>query len=104
MFTLHSGQLAEPPWFPAIIMAECLFNTAVPVTIRSSGVPFGTYAMPPPPPAAMPFQFYSTSAPINFHDASGRRMTSVLFEINLIPIIANKKVTQKLLPKEISHL
>jgi hypothetical protein len=72
-------------------MAECLFNTAVPVTIRASPA-FTAFA--PTPPVSYPF--YSAAAPINFHDASGRRISSVLFEINLIPIIANKKVRRAL--------
>lgn len=76
------------------IMAECLFNTAVPVTIHSTS--FGTPpTFTPTPPVAFPF--YSTAAPINFYDASasGRRISSVLFEINLVSIVANKKVPER---------
>jgi hypothetical protein len=70
--------------------AECLFNTAVPLTVRpafsSSFPPSGFYHQP---------SFFTTSAtPVQFHDESGgsHRVNSVVFEIYLIPIVANKKV------------
>lgn len=77
----------------AIVMtsAECLFNTAVPLTVRS-GASVG---------AGNNFYFSSSSAPffttnvtpVQFQDdQGGRRINSVVFEIYLHTIIANKKV------------
>ena len=77
--------------------AECLFNTAVPLTVRpapggggfypqqfnNSGFSNGFYA---------PF-FTTNVTPVQFQDESGgRRVNSVVFEIYLLPIVANKKV------------
>ena len=80
----------------ALLMAECLFNTAVPLTVRSSsgiGSSFNTnynynYNNQFPP-------FFTTNVtPVQFQDDAGKRVNSVVFEIYLHTIVANKKVTR----------
>lgn len=93
-----------PPLSSArIIMtsAECLFNTAVPLTIRSgvsnpnnfnnfNGNNF--YSAVP----SMTHPFFTTNVtPVQFQDDQGKRVNSVVFEIYLHTIVANKKVNRR---------
>ena len=73
--------------------AECLFNTAVPLTVRSNcnnfssniNTIYGNSAQVPP--------FFTTNVtPVQFQDDQGRRVNSVVFEIYLHTIVASKKV------------
>jgi hypothetical protein len=74
-------------------MTECLFNTTVPLTVRSnSGVGGGGY-FPATFGAAYNPAFYTTNVtPVQLMDESGKRVNSVIFEIYLQSIVANKKV------------
>lgn len=83
----------------ALLMAECLFNTAVPLTVRSSsggtsnsGNGFYTSFNNPYTNQYTPF-FTTNVTPVQFQDDSGKRVNSVVFEIYLHTIVANKKVT-----------
>lgn len=69
-------------------MAECLFNTAVPLTVRSSA---GASYYTPPNPYFAPF-FTTNTTPVPLQDENGRRVNSVVVEIYLQTIVANKKV------------
>jgi len=77
-------------------MTECLFNTAVPVTVRAlSGGASTTLAGAAGTsyhPLGMPF--YSTATPVSFQDPSGRQVNTVVFEIYLVPLVAGKKMLQ----------
>lgn len=80
---------------PPMTSAECLFNTAVPLTVRSAPNNFNNfnnsnnfnnnfYSAPP---------FFTTNVtPVQFQDDQGRRVNSVVVEIYLHTIVANKKV------------
>lgn len=76
----------------AMASAECLFNTAVPLTVRSATLNspnpnnFANFYSAPPP-------FFTTNVtPVQFQDDQGRRVNSVVVEIYLHTIVANKKV------------
>ena len=70
--------------------AECLFNTAVPLTVRSN-VPVSFNSNNFYAPMSTPF-FTTNVTPVQFQDDQGRRVNSVVFEIYLHTIVANKKV------------
>lgn len=85
-------------------MAECLFNTAVPLTVRSSvsggGGSTGTgngfftsFNNNPYNNQYTPF-FTTNVTPVQFQDDTGKRVNSVVFEIYLHTIVANKKVNK----------
>lgn len=87
-------------------MAECLFNTAVPLTVRSSvsgggstgtgnGF-FTTFNNNPYNNQYTPF-FTTNVTSVHFQDDTGKRVNSVVFEIYLHTIVANKKVNNLLL-------
>lgn len=78
----------------ALLMAECLFNTAVPLTVRSSPGGSGTgYINPSFNNTYQYTPFFTTNVtPVQFQDEAGKRVNSVVFEIYLHTIVANKKV------------
>lgn len=85
-------------------MAECLFNTAVPLTVRSSGntsIP-SSYYNNPMYHQSTPF-FTTNATPVQFQDESGRRVNSVVVEIYLQTIVANKKVHQRRYQTDLIH-
>jgi hypothetical protein len=88
---VYMGGLAR-----AVLMAECLFNTAVPLTVRSStgGSASGLYSSNFNNPYNNNYTpFFTTNVtPVQFQDDSGKRVNSVVFEIYLHTIVANKKV------------
>ena len=83
--------------------AECLFNTAVPLTVRSSGISSnnsGGYYNPGTNynsnfNTQLPPFFTTNVTPVQFQDDAGKRVNSVVFEIYLHAIVANKKVKKQ---------
>lgn len=76
-------------------MAECLFNTTVPLTVRStssSGNSNSNFYFPSVQPQQQQPFFTTNATPVQFQDDQGRRINSVIFEIYLHTIVANKKV------------
>ena len=76
---------------PPMTSAECLFNTAVPLTVRSTAFAGNINSNFYAAPVSAPF-FTTNVTPVQFQDDAGRRVNSVVFEIYLHTIVANKKV------------
>ena len=80
--------------------AECLFNTVVPLTVRPAASFSGNFNFNSNATTATQFTstynapFFTTNAtPVQFQDdTGGKRVNTVVFEIYLHTIVANKKV------------
>ena len=77
-------------------MAECLFNTTVPLTVRSNSgggaYNFGNFNNSYTNNNHYTPFFTTSVTPVQFQDDTGKRVNSVVFEIYLHTIVANKKV------------